>query len=83
MFAALQWHSTLSRSIGTSPYETSSWRLKCSQDLDRCASSPAFFDNQIASLELEVRSATITFEKGALDASRESYLDRLCESRLA
>ncbi|HET6688632.1 MAG TPA: hypothetical protein VFG82_04630 [Rubrobacter sp.] len=58
-------------------------RLKCSQDLDRCASSHAFFDNQIASLELEVRSTTITFEKGALDASRESYLDRLCESRLA
>ena len=66
MFATLQWHSTLSRSIGTSPYETSSWRLKCSQDLDRCASShdsfaamvgliqdPALFDNQIASLELE------------------------------
>jgi hypothetical protein len=83
MFAALQWHSTLSRCIGTSPYETSSWRLKCSQDLDRCTSSHDSFDNQIASLELEDRSATITFEKGAHDASRESYLDRLCESRLA
>ncbi len=30
----------------------------------------AFFDNQIATLELEDRSATITFEKAALDALR-------------
>jgi hypothetical protein len=44
---------------------------------------PAFFDNQIATLELEDRSATLTFEKAALDASKESTLDRLYESRLA
>jgi hypothetical protein len=44
---------------------------------------PAFFDNHIATLELEDRSATITFEKAALDASKESNLYRLYESRLA
>jgi hypothetical protein len=38
---------------------------------------PAFFDNQIATLRFEDRSATITFEKAALDASKESTLDRL------
>jgi hypothetical protein len=83
----LQWHSTLSRRIGTSPDESSSWRLRCSQELDHWASfhdsfaamvgliqAPAFFDNQIATPELEDRSATITFQKGALDASRESNL---------
>jgi hypothetical protein len=96
MFAMLQWHSTLSRSIGTFPDESSSWRLRCSQDLDHWSSfhdsfvtivgliqDPAFFDNQIAPLEFEDRSATITFEKEALDASRESNLDRFYESRLA
>jgi hypothetical protein len=43
---------------------------------------PAFFDNQIATLRFEDRSATITLEKAALDASKGSTLDRLYESRL-
>jgi hypothetical protein len=44
---------------------------------------PAFFDNQIATLELEDRSATITFEKAVLDASKVPVLEKLYEYRLA
>jgi hypothetical protein len=43
----------------------------------------AFFDNQIATLELEDRNTTITFEKAVLDASKEPTLEKLCEHRLA
>lgn len=70
--------------------------MRCSQDLDHWASfhdtfaamvgliqDPALFDNQIATLRFEDRSATITFEKAALDTSKESTLERLYESRLA
>jgi hypothetical protein len=42
----------------------------------------AFFDNQIATLELEDRYATITFEKAVLDASKEPTLEKLYERRL-
>jgi len=44
---------------------------------------PAFFDNQIATLELEDRSATITFEKAVLDASKVAILEKLYQYRLA
>jgi hypothetical protein len=44
---------------------------------------PAFFDNQIATLELEDRSATITFEKVVLDASKVPVLEKLYQYRLA
>jgi hypothetical protein len=44
---------------------------------------PAFFDNQIATLELEDRSATITFEKAVLDASKVPVLEKLYQYRLA
>jgi len=43
----------------------------------------AFFDNQIATLELEDRSATITFEKAVLDESGEPVLEKLYRRRLA
>ena len=43
----------------------------------------AFFDNQIATLELDNRSATITFEKSGLDASKEPTLEKLYRRRLA
>lgn len=43
----------------------------------------AFFDNQIATLELGNRSAIITFEKAVLDASKEPTLEKLCEHHLA
>jgi len=42
-----------------------------------------FFDNQVATLELEGRSATVTFEKAILDASKEPTLERLYRCRLA
>ena len=53
---------------------------------------PAFFENQIATLELEDRSATleledrsatITFEKAVLDASKVPVLEKLYQYRLA
>ena len=43
----------------------------------------AFFENQIATLELGTRSATITFEKSVLDASIEPSLEKLYRHRLA
>ena len=43
----------------------------------------AFFDNQIATLKLEGRNATITFEKAVRDASQEPALVKLYERRLA
>jgi hypothetical protein len=42
-----------------------------------------FFENQIATLELEGRSATITFEKSVLDASKDAALEKLYRHRLA
>ena len=49
----------------------------------RMTHDAAFFDNQIATLELEDRSATITFEKAVLDASKEPALEKLYEHHLA
>jgi len=63
----------LSRLAGV-PAETLTWRL---------THDAAFFDNQIATLELEARSATIIFEKAVLDASKEFALEKLYERRLA
>jgi hypothetical protein len=54
--------------------EPLSWRL---------THDAAFFANQIATLELENRSATITFEKAVLDANREPTLEKLYEHRLS
>ncbi len=48
----------------------------------RLAHDTTFFDNQIATLELEDRSATITFEKAVLDASREPTLEKLYQYHL-
>jgi hypothetical protein len=56
------------------PEEPLSWRL---------THDTAFFDNQIATLELDDRSASITFEKAVLDASKEPALKKLYERRLA
>jgi hypothetical protein len=49
----------------------------------RMTHDAAFFDNQIATLELGTESATITFEKAALDASKKPVLEKLYEHRLA
>ncbi|HEX2742605.1 MAG TPA: alkaline phosphatase D family protein [Rubrobacter sp.] len=49
----------------------------------RMTHDAAFFENQISTLELEDRSATITFEKAVLDASKEPALEVLYERRLA
>jgi hypothetical protein len=54
--------------------ETLSWRLTHDE---------AFFENQIATLELEGRGATITFEKAVIDASDEPALEKLYQHRLA
>jgi hypothetical protein len=56
------------------PNEPLSWRL---------THDDAFFENQIATLELEERGATITFEKAVLDASDEPALEKLYRHRLA
>ncbi len=56
------------------PEEPLSWRL---------THDAAFFDNQIATLELEGRSSTITFEKATLDTSKEPTLEKLYERCLA
>jgi hypothetical protein len=56
------------------PEEPLTWRL---------THDAAFFDNQIATLELEARSATITFEKCVLDSSKEPALEKLYRRRLA
>jgi hypothetical protein len=42
-----------------------------------------FFENQIATLELDHSSATITFEKAILDAAKEPALEKLYRFRLA
>jgi hypothetical protein len=55
------------------PGEPLTWRL---------AHEATFFDNQIATLELEDQSATITFEKAVLDASREPTLEKLYQHQL-
>jgi hypothetical protein len=49
----------------------------------RLTHDAAFFDNQIATLELAAQSATITFEKAILDAAKEPALQKLYEHRLA
>jgi hypothetical protein len=49
----------------------------------RTANDATFFDNQVATVELEDRRATITFEKAGLDASREPVLEKLYQYRLA
>jgi len=49
----------------------------------RLTHEATFFDNQVATLELEGRSATVTFEKASLDASKEPTLERLYGCRLA
>jgi hypothetical protein len=56
------------------PGEPLTWRL---------THDAAFFDNQIATLELRARSATIIFEKTVLDASKEPVLERLYRHRLS
>jgi hypothetical protein len=56
------------------PREPISWRM---------THDAAFFDNQIAILELEAESATITFEKAVLDPSKRPALERLYRFRLA
>jgi hypothetical protein len=43
----------------------------------------AFFENQIATLELGFESATITFEKAVLDAAKGPALEKLYRYRLA
>jgi hypothetical protein len=43
----------------------------------------AFFENQIATLELGSESATITFEKAVLDAAKGPALEKLYRYRLA
>ncbi|HET7270177.1 MAG TPA: alkaline phosphatase D family protein [Rubrobacter sp.] len=56
------------------PAEPLTWRM---------THDAAFFDNQIATLELDDQSATITFEKAVLDASKEPALEMLYKRRLA
>ncbi len=56
------------------PEEPLTWRL---------THDAAFFDNQIATLEIEERGATITFEKAVLDDSNEPALEKLYQHRLA
>jgi hypothetical protein len=56
------------------PGEPLSWRM---------THDSAFFDNQIATLELHDRGASITFEKAVLDASKEPALEKLYNRRLA
>jgi hypothetical protein len=56
------------------PNEPLGWRL---------THDDAFFENQIATLELGERDATITFEKAVLDASNEPALKKLYQHRLA
>jgi PhoD-like phosphatase len=49
----------------------------------RMTHDTAFFDNQVATLELEDRHATITFEKAVLDSSKKPALEKLFQRRLA
>jgi hypothetical protein len=55
------------------PREPISWRI---------THDAAFFDNQIATLELGADSVTITFEKAVLDASKKPALEELYRYRL-
>ena len=41
-----------------------------------------WFENQVATLELEGREATLTFEKAVLNSSGEPKLEKICEYRL-
>ena len=66
-------HPLLARLSGVTS-EPLTWRL---------THEAPFFDNQVATLELEGRSATVTFEKAVLDASKEPTLEKLYEHRLA
>lgn len=54
--------------------EKISWRL---------THDKLWFENQIATLELEGRQATLTFEKAVLDGSGEPNLGKIYEHRLA
>jgi hypothetical protein len=56
------------------PEEPLTWRM---------THDAVFFENQIATLELEGRSATITFEKSVIDASKDAALEKLYRHRLA
>jgi hypothetical protein len=56
------------------PREPLSWRM---------THEAAFFENQIATLELDHRNATITFQKAVLGTSREPVLEELYRYRLA
>ena len=42
-----------------------------------------WFENQVATLVLDGRSARITFERAVTDSSREPSLEKICERRLA
>ncbi|HJQ29256.1 MAG TPA: alkaline phosphatase family protein, partial [Rubrobacter sp.] len=55
------------------PAEPLNWRM---------THDAAFFDNQVATLELDDGHAKITFEKAVLDASKEPALEKLYERRL-
>jgi hypothetical protein len=61
-------------SLARIPREPISWRM---------THDAAFFDNQIVTLELDGRSATITYEKAVLDAANEPALEKLYRHRLA
>jgi hypothetical protein len=63
---------SLARLAGV-PREPLSWRM---------THDATFFENQIATLELDHRSATITFERATLDASKEPALEKLYRYRL-
>ncbi len=63
----------LSRLAGVEPPDLT-WRLTHERP---------FFSNQVATLELEGRSATITFEEAVADASGRPGLRRILERRLA
>ena len=49
----------------------------------RLAHDAPFFDNQVATPELDGPEATITFEGAILDGSEESVLEKLYRRRLA
>jgi hypothetical protein len=56
------------------PRDPLSWRM---------THDATFFENQIATLELDHRSATLTFERAVLDASKEPALEELYRYHLA
>lgn len=49
----------------------------------RLTHEAAFFDNQVATLDLDGRHATLTFEKAVLEDTEEPGLERLYTRRLA